>query len=135
DPNEARALAAIGHLRRRQGDRSGSLSAFQKAASLEPNNVFLQLELAVDLGSLSRLPEARNLLQSQQQKHPDRPEVLVALAHLDRRSGNHTSALENFQAAASMVPDNIPLQLEIINEMQELGRIESVTELVTKLLE
>jgi tetratricopeptide (TPR) repeat protein len=133
-PKDARVLAAMGHLKRRQGDRSGSLAMFEAAAVAEPNNFYLQLECANDLRDLGRFAEAERILRQVVLERPQEAMPLVATAHLHRRRGNRPAALEILRAAAAKDPANVPLQIEIVQSLIEFGQLDEAAQTVRSLL-
>ena len=122
-PDDTRFLTALGHLKRRQGDCSGSLNAFQRAAALDPHNPLARIELANALRDIGQIGEAAEILTDLARSYPESPAPFISLGQLERRRGNRPAALQMFRRAASYDTQNVTLNLEIANELRELGHI------------
>jgi tetratricopeptide (TPR) repeat protein len=133
--NDARFLTALGHLKRRQGNCSASLQAFQSAAALEPNNAQAMIEFANALRDTGHFEEAAEILTGLVRRYPDSSATFISLGQLERRRGNRSAALEMFRRAASYDPHNVTLKLEITNELRELDHIEEATATVVSVLQ
>ncbi|MGJ4927590.1 tetratricopeptide repeat protein [Bradyrhizobium sp. HKCCYLS2038] len=134
NPEDCSVLAAIGHLRRRQGRRDESLQLFQKSAELEQNNLYLKIEYSNELRDFGRLSEAASILTDISQKHPSEAPPLVALAQLERRRGNGQLALTLLKTASDLAPKNRQIRLEIVAENREIGNFSEAQELLSQLL-
>jgi tetratricopeptide (TPR) repeat protein len=122
DPNTAKPLVALAHLKRRQGNRAASLAAFEAAAAIDPYNTDVQVEIAEDFRELGRLDDAEAVLQHLIAQDPTiRP--LMAFGYLKRRSGDYAASLAAFEAAAAIDPKDLNIQVQIALDLRELGRL------------
>ena len=133
-PGDARVLAALGQLKRRQGNRPDALAMFEAAAAASPDNFHLQLECANDLRDLGRFAEAEVILRRVILERPNEAMPLVAAAHLQRRRGDRPAALETLYAASTKDPASLPLQIEIVQSLIELGEMEKASQSLSDLL-
>ena len=62
-PKHVSALAELGYVARRRGDRAAALAAFEAAAAADPANVGMKVAAASELRELGRLDEAEALLR------------------------------------------------------------------------
>jgi tetratricopeptide (TPR) repeat protein len=134
DPNNTSPLIGLGHLKRRQGDRLASLAAFEAAAAIDPNHNGVQLEIANDLRELGRLGDAEAILQRLIARDPNNTSPLIGLGHLKRRQGDRLASLAAFEAAAEIYPDHNGVQLEIANDLRELGRLGDAEAILQRLI-
>jgi predicted Zn-dependent protease len=123
-PQHFWALVGLGQLLRRRGDRTGSLAQFQAAAAVNPNEIWVQIEIATDLRELDRFEKAEAVLRAILQSRPQHFWALVGLGQLLRRRGDRTGSLAQFQAAAAANPDDVGMQIEIATDLRELGRFD-----------
>jgi len=133
-PANSGALICLGHLRRRQGDRRAALAAFEKAAVTEPNHMGIQLEIASDLRELGRLGDAETVLNQVIAQQPGSVTALIGLGHLKRRQNTRLASLAAFEAAAAIEPGHIGIQLEMANDLRELGRLDDAEAHLRRLL-
>src|SRR5438309_308726 len=121
-PQDFKQLIEEGYRLRKEGDRNASLAAFEAAAVIDPDHTGVQLEIANDLRELGRLDDAAALLQRLVVQHPQNSGALIGLGHIKRRQGDRTASLAAFEAAATVDPHHTGIQVEISNDLRELGR-------------
>jgi tetratricopeptide (TPR) repeat protein len=123
-PAHVAALAGLGQIVRKRGDRVASVAYFEAAAAADPDQLSLKLEMAWDLRELGRLDEAEAVFQEIVQKEPAHFHALVGLGQIARKRGDRTTSLTYFQAAAAAEPNRLPIKLEMAWDLRELGRLD-----------
>ena len=124
DPHNLRGLIELAHLRRRQGDRVGSLAAFGAALVIEPGHPGIKLELARDLRALDRLDEAEAVHGALLEADAGNVGALVERGHVRRRRQDPGGAVSAFEIAAARAPHNRDIAIELARDLQALGRID-----------
>jgi tetratricopeptide (TPR) repeat protein len=106
DPDHARALAGLGALAFRSGDREQALTWFQRSVSADPNDpdgAYRAAQLAAELG---RAGEAEERLHTLVARHPGHVEATHHLAWLLAERGEALDlALALARRAASLEPE------------------------------
>lgn len=118
------ALVESGHLANRQRRADEALDFFRRAFALRPQTRSLSLNIAYILRELGQFEQAREILIEALKMQPDYFEALVESGHLARRERKGEEALDFFQRACAIRPQHQGVQLAVINELRELGRIE-----------
>ena len=112
-PNHVGALAELGRVRRRQGDRAAALAAFEAAVAGNPSHAGLQAEMAGDLRELGRLDDAEAVLRGVLDRQPQQLDALIGLGYVLRRRGDRVASLAMFEAAAAVSPDHTGVKAEL----------------------
>jgi tetratricopeptide (TPR) repeat protein len=99
DPHDVGALAELGRVRRRQGDRAAALAAFEAAVAGNSSHAGLKAEMAGELRQLGRLDEAETVLLGVLERQPQQVDALVGLAQIARRRGDRATSLAMFEAS------------------------------------
>jgi len=123
-PKLSGPLLALAHVKRKRGDRTDSLTAFEAAAALDPAHLGIKVEIANDLRELGRTEEADAVLAQILGNDPKHVGALVSLGHLRRRLGKHSESIDAFMAASSLQPSNFGIRVEVINGLLEAGRLD-----------
>jgi len=134
-PQHFGALVGLGHVRRRRGDRTGSLAQFRAAGAVNPNDVVVQTEIATDLRELGHFDDAEVVLRAALQSQPQHFWALVGLGQLLRRRGDRTGSLAQYQAAAVANPSEIWVQIEIATDLRELGHFDEAETVLRAILQ
>jgi predicted Zn-dependent protease len=71
-PKNLGALAGLGHLARRRGDREGMQKYYMAALALEPTNISLRVEVARAFKEQGDVALARQILETVLTEHGDR---------------------------------------------------------------
>lgn len=132
--DNAAVQVAMGMLKRRRGDRKGSLAFFQSAASIDPNFIGAHLEMASDLRELGEFDSAESVLRELLTRHPKNSAAWVGVALTARSRGDHEAALAAFAKASDVEPGNIATHLERVSELQFLRRFAEAEELLGQIL-
>lgn len=103
---KAAALSAI-------GDTEGALEHFRKAASAAPEDPANHASLGLLLERLNRVDDAWAAITEALDKHPGDPALNLVAARLERRAGNHDTALARLKALDPAVRDASPVRGEI----------------------
>ena len=128
------ALIECGHLRRRRGDHEGAAAAFKAAATIDPTNRNIQVELARDLRALNRLDEAEDILRVVSQDGSVHAGALVELAHVCRLRGNSAGTLATLEAAAKVAPENLDVRIALAGEYGEQNRFDAALRVLEEIL-
>ena len=123
-PQHVGALAELGHVARRRGDRAAALAAFEAAAAADPAHVGMKVSAASELRELGRLDEAEALLRQALVIQPQHVSALAELGHVARRRGDRAAALAAFEAAAAADPAHVGMKVSAASELRELGRLD-----------
>ena len=92
-PNDPKLLELRGYILRRQGKHEEALRNLERAADLDPRNVFTLQQIALSLGFLRRYPEEKSVLNRALSIEPNNNETKVALALVELNWKGDTRAL------------------------------------------
>jgi tetratricopeptide (TPR) repeat protein len=134
-PNDYEAHVGMAHLKRRRGDRLGSLAEFEIAAKLNPKHSGIKLEMANDLRELGRMDTAQAVVNDILEEYPNNFEARIGIAHIKRRLGDRLGSLAEFEVAAQLNPGHFALRLEMANDLRELGRLDAAEAIVKEIIE
>jgi tetratricopeptide (TPR) repeat protein len=123
-PRHYGALTALGYLARARGERTLSLSFFQRAAAAQPDQPQGHLQAAYDLRELGRLDDAQSAFAHVVAVAPDNVEALIALGYLARQRGDRTQSLAHFRRAAEADPGHVDAYLQMAYDLRELGQLD-----------
>ncbi len=104
DPENKKALALLGNLLVRSGQRQEAIAVFERLidlGKLEPSVIFDVANLAA---SLEMLPAAENLLASYVQLSPDDPRGYTTLSGIKRSLGKYDDAIAMLKFAIEQNP-------------------------------
>jgi tetratricopeptide (TPR) repeat protein len=132
-PENIPVRIGISRLKRRQGNRADALAALETAATIDPSHVGVQLDRAADLRELGRADEAEAVLERLKDHEPRNTRVLVDLSRLKRNKGDRPGSLALAQAAVAIDPLLIGVQLEIADDLRELGRFDQAEAVLQRL--
>jgi len=107
------AWVALGRLYRRQGRMADSLSALREAYARRPLDPFLVSKLANALIATQQLEEAEQLLLVAQEKYPDDPYIVFALARVFESSGRFAESESEFRRALTLDPLSAPAHVRL----------------------
>src|SRR5262249_48928692 len=133
-PQTVDALVGRARIARRRGDRANSLRWFEAAASVQPKNPGLKIDIAADLPELGRFGDAEAILRSVLAKAPEHPDALIGLGQIARRRGDRATSLKWFETAATADPKNFGLKTLIAADLRELGRLDEAEALLRSAL-
>jgi tetratricopeptide (TPR) repeat protein len=129
------ALAGLGQIARRRGELSVALTYLQKAVSLDPARLAIQLELADVLRNLARYDEARDVLRGVLSKDPTDWNAFIGLGLLARQRGEHAASAALFRQAHDNNPDHPGIQLELGLSLRLAGLTERAADVYRSILE
>ncbi len=102
-----------------------ALIAAEAALNLDPNDPAGHLAMASALLKDGRPAEARTYIDSAMRLDPlYPPEYLIRLGQILFAQGNFDGALESFERAAAVIPDDAWLQIYLAATLGQVGRIE-----------
>ncbi len=133
-PDHVGALIERGHVRRRRGDYEGAVAAFHAAATADPNNRNIQVELARALRTLDRLEEAEGLVGILLNAEPHHVGALIERGHLLRARHDPEGAAAAFAAAAEADPSNRNIAVELARALRALERITEADAVLDRVL-
>lgn len=93
-PGQTDAMLGLGEVQQKAGDYATSLVTYQRALSVDANNVAATLGAARSLILLQRIGEARNLLESSSAAHPENSQVHYELSRVYARLGERELAAQ-----------------------------------------
>ena len=114
-------LIAVGQRKRRNGDLSGALLAFQAAHEVRPSHLGAQLELVEVLQQLGQLTEAGIVATRAVAEHPQHASSHIALGLVKRKAHDRPAALLAFARAAAIDAEHAFAHLELANELRAAG--------------
>lgn len=105
DPNNAAAYYNLGlvHMRRQEWERATQFS--EKALSLAPNSVLINLQLSRISINQKDFDKAQKILNGLIQVNPKLADAHFQLGWIELLKENHTTALEHFQTAKKWMPE------------------------------
>jgi tetratricopeptide (TPR) repeat protein len=121
-PEHAAALANLGKLARRAGDRAAALTYFEAAAKADPQNAWARCDAAAIQQELARPAEAEAIYRSVLEADPKHVGALSGLGHLAKERGEKSGALSHFEAAVAADPGNPWVRCDAAHMLRELGR-------------
>ena len=124
---------ALGFNARDRGNTQQALDHFRRAHELAPERWFLQLDCAHELRILGQLAESDAAYAAVLERDPDNPAARAGLGLNHRERGSHDLALEEFNVARRLDPNNTQLVLDSAHEMRALGRIREAESLCAPL--
>ena len=123
-PDFAGAKKGLGLIARHRGDRASALDHFRAASALQPANVWLRCDVAVELRETGRFEEARAAYEEILALDPSFGEAARGLGLVARQFGDHEEALAHFRAAIAVQPNNLAASLDVAAELRTLGRFD-----------
>ncbi|MGA2914866.1 MAG: tetratricopeptide repeat protein [Sedimentisphaerales bacterium] len=136
-PNNTIALYALGHCYERLGKEAEATEFYQDCLKFKNYLELPRLRLAAIYFKNGQVEQAITEYIRQRNEHPDDIETLVLLGHLFMQNGNYEAAVDAFNSAILIHPDNfaIPLEEEKINELIETGGHSQAIEYLNGLIE
>ena len=116
------ARVGLAQIKRRRGDRHGSLSELRLAAKLNPMHIGVRLEIANDLRELGFVADAHYSIKSAISLNPDHANSHAQLGQLHRARGRYQEARDCYSRALSLDPQSVSFRIEQANCDRELGR-------------
>ena len=133
-PNNIMALYALGHCYERLGKESQAVEFYQDCLKFKNYLQFPSQRLAAIYfknGQLERTIQQYQLLKDQ---YPDDISTLVTLGHLYIASAEHTKAIETFNTAILIHPDNFLAENDNIDQLIQAGQLHNALQMLEDLL-
>ena len=134
-----RALATLGVLRIRQGDRAQGLSLLERAAAAGPDIQSVQFEygwalVTDDIFDAARAARARTALERALVLHPGYPAAIQMLASVHGRTGDFASMRDLLTPLVRGAPGNQDAALQLSAALLALGDIPQARALIGPVL-
>jgi tetratricopeptide (TPR) repeat protein len=107
DPTNPELQHALGLTLAREGDLPQALDHLRKSAEGRPESSRFAYVYGIALKSAGRPAEAIRVLEEAQHRHPADPEILFALATLERDRGNLMEARRHARSLVELYPEDI----------------------------
>lgn len=133
-PSNTMTLYALGHCHERLGNEAQAVEFYQDCLKFKN---FLQLprqRLAAIYFKSGRLDDTINEYQSLRAEYPDDIYTLVALGHLYIAAGRYEQAVDTFNTAILIHPDNFMGPDSALEELLRSGNIEEALEYIQQQL-
>lgn len=136
-PNNTIALYALGHCFERLGKQAEAIEFYQDCLKFKNYLELPRLRLAAIYFKNGQLEKAIKEYLQQRNEHPDDIETLVLLGHLFMQNGNFEAAVDAFNSAILIHPDNFTMTIEEekIKELIETGGHSQAIEYLSGLIE
>jgi tetratricopeptide (TPR) repeat protein len=137
-PNNTIALYALGHCYERLGKEAEAIEFYQDCLKFKNYLELPRLRLAAIYFKNGQIEKAIQEYRKQISEYPDDIETLVLLGHLYMEMGNHDAAVEAFNGAILIHPDNFnssPAEEEKIQELMEQESPYEAVDYLNELLE
>ncbi|MGD2082220.1 MAG: tetratricopeptide repeat protein [Chromatiales bacterium] len=123
-PEEFRWPYYAGYLALKSGRLDDALELFAKAASIDPEYPALALRLGQTYLGLSRLDEARPLLEQAARHVGLRAAALYNLGQIDLLERDQDAAVEHFEEALALAPEADRIHYPLAQALRAAGRTE-----------
>ncbi len=120
-PENADLLMRLGIIARRRGDRSGAAAWFESVLQAHPSHPPASLELAWDLLHIGALDKAEAVCRALLSSDPSNAQVHIRLGLVARARGELQAALNAFEIALSLAPDDRWAAQEVVRSQGELA--------------
>jgi len=105
-PDSAPVRYALGLALARKGERDGALAELEQAAKLAPDERLYGYTAAVALHSFGKNAEAMRRLEALRKRWPGNPDILLALATMQRDAGQRDAARTTVESLLQAHPDD-----------------------------
>ena len=122
EPRNANAWSDLGSARVRADAPQEALEPFSRALELAPEHPDALNNMAQALRKLSRFDQARPLLEKLVEQQPGQAGPLRALADVQTKSGDVAAAIDTFQEALRLDPDDPRIRLGLGDACESAGR-------------
>ena len=122
EPRNANAWSDLGSVRVKGEMPQEALDPFSRALELAPEHTDALHNMARALRQLSRFDQARPLLERLVALQPGQPGPLRNLADVQLKSGDVATAIETFQEALKIDPDDPRIRLGLGDACESAGR-------------
>jgi len=106
EPHNPKVLAGVIDIAHRAGNLEMAVRHLRRGLDLYPGDAMLRQHLANDLGTLGEPAQARAILDSLVQDHPNEPSYRLARIKLQLLQGETATALEDVLILEDKYPDN-----------------------------
>jgi len=117
DPNYAPAHAGLGRIAAYNNDFVNAAKHFERALSLDPNDLNVLSETAVFLQNMGRLQEALALREAIVRRDPVNVSLLGSLGNVQRETGQFDAAIASYRSALSLSPGSGMAHYQICEAM------------------
>jgi tetratricopeptide (TPR) repeat protein len=124
-PQDLDAQLYTAQVRSFQGDREGSLEAFERALALDPTRLDIVEQVGELNEQLGRPDAARVAYERIVREQPDQPGGFIQLAELESRVGNHEAARSLYERASLVTSENVGVIIGLAELHADLGEFEA----------
>jgi len=129
-PNNTLMLYALGHCHERLGHQAEAVEFYQDCLKFKGYLELPAQRLAAIYFKDGRIPDAIAQYEPLIGHYPDDTSMLVTLGHLYTASGQYGKAVEAFNKAILLHPDNFIAQDETIDELFHTGHLEEALDAI-----
>jgi tetratricopeptide (TPR) repeat protein len=134
-PNNTMALYALGHCYERLGRESEAVEFYQDCLKFKNYLELPRQRLGAIYFKNSQFEKAVREYELLRNEYPDDISALVTLGHLYIANAQHQAAIETFNAAILIHPDNFDNTTEDVDQMVADGQLDEALDQVEHLLE
>jgi len=134
-PNNTMALYALGHCYERLGKESQAVEFYQDCLKFKNHLQLPRQRLAAIYFKNSQLEKTIAEYELLKSEYPDDIPTLVTLGHLYIASTEHTKAIETFNTAILIHPDNFHTEDEEVDQLIREGQLDEALERLEDLSE
>lgn len=132
-PTFVEAMNNLGVDLRSTGNPSEAIPYFANAINNRPDFIDAGINMAGALMDIQRLEEASDILIRLLQQHPSHPAVLCNLGRAHLLAGNAQAALEHFQQAYNLLPDDSDISAGLVEAFTQLNLYRELIEFINSL--
>lgn len=122
DPQNVEAQYYLGILAERISDREEALRRYQAAATLEPTNPQYAIAAAECMMDLERFDQAEEFLNGQKSTLSHNAGIRQTLGHVAMLKGEHEKAMELFNEARLLAPEDSPIVEDLVRAQISCGK-------------
>jgi len=134
-PSNTMALYALGHCYERLGEESSAVEFYQDCLKFKNHLQMPRLRLAAIYFKNSQLEKTIIEYELLRKEYPDDLSTLVMLGYLYMAGARHADAIETFNAAILIHPDNFHAADEDVEQLIAEGQLHEALERIEDLLE
>ncbi|MFG0313991.1 MAG: tetratricopeptide repeat protein, partial [Phycisphaerales bacterium] len=135
DEENEEAFYFKGVVYERIAQHEEALEAFKQASEISPSDAQYAVAVAEVLIDLERIDEAREFLEREETAYQHNAGVNQTLGHIAMMQGDTREAVERFEQARLLAPDNTDIMEDLAGAQMEVGRFAEAEYTFSRLLE